>query len=73
MRQGLWFSMMFIGRYALCCDAVISLVAVRRAAVLLFVLGVAMRRLVTWRVVRLYSWFGLPMESRGEGSPKMRG
>ena len=72
MRQGLWFSMLFLGRYALCCDAVISLVAVRRAAVLLFG-PVAMRRLVTWRVVRLYSWFGLPMESRGEGSPKMRG
>ena len=39
-------SMLFLGRYALCCDAVISLVAVRRAALLLFGL-VAVRRLVT--------------------------
>ena len=44
-----WFSMLFLGRYALRCDAVMSLVAVRRAAGLL-VGAVAARRLVTWRV-----------------------
>ena len=63
--------MLFLGRYALRCDAVISLVDVCRTVVLLCG-PVAVRRRVVLACgcCRLYSWFGLPMESRGEGLPK---